>query len=196
MRVLGAILLAVVCGPALAGPLLKTPPLKSIGPAHPTAAAAAFSQSRPADCAVDPTEPTIIHLTPAKLETLRLVSREVNHTIKPVSDQDHWGVVDRWDFPDDGRGDCEDYQLLKRRRLEALGFPRRAMRMAVVLDEDRNGHAVLVVRTDYGDLILDNKTDVVVPWKLTGYEFVKGEAATTGAWETYAPPKPPTTSSQ
>ena len=24
---------------------------------------------------------------------------------------EHRGVVDRWDFPDDGYGDCEDYQL-------------------------------------------------------------------------------------
>ena len=34
-----------------------------------------------------------------------------------MTDKAHWGVVDRWDFPDDGYGDCEDYQLLKRKLL-------------------------------------------------------------------------------
>ena len=28
------------------------------------------------------------------------------------------GVVERWSYPDDGYGDCEDYVLLKRRALE------------------------------------------------------------------------------
>ena len=38
------------------------------------------------------------------------VNEHVNSVILAVTDQDHWGVVDRWDYPDDGMGDCEDIQ--------------------------------------------------------------------------------------
>jgi predicted transglutaminase-like cysteine proteinase len=97
----------------------------------------------------------------------------VNSRIRPITDQAHWGVVDRWDFPDDGFGDCEDYQLLKRRMLAERGLPRRALLMTVVIDETNAGHAVLTVRTDQGDFILDNKTDAIRPWRRTGYSFIK-----------------------
>jgi predicted transglutaminase-like cysteine proteinase len=185
-----ALFFTFVCTSIMAAPspIIKTAPLRISGPTHPTAAGVEFCQKDPASCAVDPSQPTTIHLTDAKLATLRTINTQVNHAIKPVSDLDHWGVVDRWDFAEDGRGDCEDYQLVKRRELEKLGFPRRAMRMAVVLDENKEGHAVLVVRTDLGDLVLDNKSEVIVPWSSTGYEFIKGEGDTTGAWVTYAQP--------
>jgi predicted transglutaminase-like cysteine proteinase len=41
----------------------------------------------------------------------------VNASVTPLSDQDHWGIPDRWDLPNDGYGDCEDIQLLKRKLL-------------------------------------------------------------------------------
>ena len=41
------------------------------------------------------------------------------------------------------------------------------MRMTVAIDDRREGHAVLMVRTDRGDFILDNKTDAVVAWHKT-----------------------------
>jgi predicted transglutaminase-like cysteine proteinase len=70
-----------------------------------------------------------------------------------MTDEEHWGISDRWDLPADGFGDCEDYQLLKRRLLAEAGLPRRAMRMTVVVDETGDGHAVLMVRTDRGDVV-------------------------------------------
>ncbi len=84
-------------------------------------------------------------------------------------------MEDRWDFAEDGYGDCEDYQLVKRKLLVEAGFPRRALRMTVVIDELGEGHAVLMVRTDRGDYILDNKTDAVLPWHKTGYTYIKRE---------------------
>ena len=71
------------------------------------------------------------------------------------------GVADRWDLAEDGSGDCEDFQLLKRKLLAQSGLPRRAMRMTVVIDEKGEGHAVLTLLTDRGDLVLDNKTSAV-----------------------------------
>src|SRR5215207_11705837 len=99
---------------------------------------------------------------------LATINRVVNQRIKPITDLKHWGVVDRWDYPDDGWGDCEDYQLLKRKLLAERGLPRRAMRMTVVQDDKGEGHAVLMVRTDRGDFILDNQRAAILPWTRTG----------------------------
>jgi predicted transglutaminase-like cysteine proteinase len=54
--------------------------------------------------------------------------------------------------------------------------------MTVVIDEQGAGHAVLMVRTDFGDFILDNKRDAVLPWQETGYRYVKREAADSTEW--------------
>src|SRR4051794_24782995 len=114
--------------------------------------------------------------------TILEVNRRVNKSVRSLPDRDHWGVPDRWDLAEDGSGDCEDFQLLKRKLLAQSGLPRRAMRMTVVIDEKGEGHAVLMLRTDRGDLILDNKTSAVLPWQRTGYVFIKREAQGSGGW--------------
>lgn len=149
---------------------------------RPTSASLDFCRRFPAECEVDLTEPLTVTLTPATWSLLRKVNGHVNDTIKQVADNVHWGVNDRWDFPDDGRGDCEDLQLLKRRLLAEAGLPRRAMRMTVVIDKRDMGHAVLTVLTDRGDLVLDNDVDAVLPWNETGYEFIKREGQHGRAW--------------
>ena len=151
-------------------------------PARPVAAWNDFCARYPSECTVDLGEPALVALTPALWHTLTTVNRRVNARIKPITDMAHWGVVDRWDFPDDGFGDCEDIQLLKRRMLVERRLPRRALRMTVVIDEIGEGHAVLMVRTDRGDLILDNKTNAVLPWTQTGYTFVKRESQEAVGW--------------
>ena len=76
------------------------------------------------------------------------VNAWVNESIKPMTDLEHWGVVERWNYPDDGYGDCEDYVLLKRRMLMQAGWPREALLITVVRDQKGDGHAVLTVKTD------------------------------------------------
>ena len=150
--------------------------------ARPILAWTEFCQSYPAECAFDRAEPARIALTPAIWSTIVSINRRVNRTIDPVTDQEHWGRADRWDLAEDGRGDCEDFQLLKRKLLAAAGLPRRAMRMTVVIDEKGEGHAVLTLITDRGDYILDNKTNAVLPWAQTGYVFIKREGQDALAW--------------
>jgi predicted transglutaminase-like cysteine proteinase len=158
------------------------PPARVAGAqANPTPAWLAFCRRRPGECAVKLSEPAVIQLTAAAWQTIVSVNQRVNSTIRLVTDSQHWGVEDRWDYPDDGYGDCEDLQLLKRRLLVQAGFPRRALRMAAVID-DEGGHAVLMVRTDQGDLVLDNKTHAVLPWSQTGYTYVKREGTNGAAW--------------
>jgi predicted transglutaminase-like cysteine proteinase len=134
------------------------------------------------ECAIDPSEPATISLNPETWRTIVTVNEAVNGEIKARTDREHWGVEDRWDLAEDGFGDCEDYQLLKRKRLVDAGFPRRALRMTVAIDQESAGHAVLMVRTDRGDLVLDNKHNVVLSWHATGYVYVKREGHDSAAW--------------
>src|SRR5215212_8138215 len=132
---------------SLPAPTLR---IESLGAAKLISGWVEFCHRAPAECAVDPDEPLSISLTPKTWGVIVATNRAVNASIKPLTDQEHWGVGDRWDIPEDGYGDCEDYQLLKRRLLVKAGLPRRALRMTVVIDQQGEGHAVLMARTDRG----------------------------------------------
>lgn len=161
--------------------------------AKPVAAWTDFCNRMPAECAVDTDEPAIITMTPQIWKMLVATNRKINNKIKPKTDMEHWGVADRWDIPTDGYGDCEDYQLLKRQILVKEGLPRRALRMTVVIDEQNEGHAVLMVRTDQGDYILDNKTSAILPWSETNYVYVKQEGSSSQEWVSLGGVTSPTT---
>ncbi len=153
-----------------------------MGTARPILAWTEFCKAYAAECAVNSSEPARITLTPSVWSLVGTVNRRVNDRINAVTDQEHWGVPDRWDLAEDGSGDCEDYQLLKRRMLAEAGLPRRAMRMTVVIDEKGEGHAVLALITDRGDFVLDNKTNAVVAWHQTGYTYIKRESQDSQSW--------------
>jgi predicted transglutaminase-like cysteine proteinase len=150
--------------------------------AQPTDAWNEFCERSPGECAIDPSEPAAITLDEHTWNLIETINQRVNAAVSPQEDIAHWGVIDRWDYPNDGYGDCEDYQILKRRLLVEAGLPRRALRMVVVIDELGAGHAVMAVRTDRGDFILDNKRDAVLPWHQTGYVYIKSEGDRAHAW--------------
>ena len=159
-----------------------SPILVNANEAPPIAAWSVFCGESPAECATDPSEPETVAGTPELLELIDAVNQYVNRTILPVKDIDARGVIDRWEYPVNMMGDCEDFQLLKRRYLVAAGVPHRALPMTVVLDERGDGHAVLTVRTETEDLILDNNSNEVLRWDKTGYAFIKREASTPTGW--------------
>ena len=152
------------------------------GSAQPTAAWSEFCERNPGECAINPAEPATIKLGEWVWNAIVAINKQVNNAVRPQEDIHHWGVIDRWDYPNDGYGDCEDYQILKRRLLVEAGLPRRALRMVVVLDELGQGHAVMAVRTNQGDFILDNKRDAVLAWHQTGYVYIKSEGNQNLAW--------------
>ena len=104
------------------------------------------------------------------------VNRWVNGHVQPVSDMDHWGLVDRWDYPIDGRGDCEDYALLKRKMLIEIGFPKPGFVDDGGQGRSREGHAILTLKTNKGEFVLDNLNDETRPWTASGYRFVKRQS--------------------
>lgn len=176
-------LLAASQSPALAQPPLPVAKVAyASGEARTPIGWIGFCQRDPGECAVDPNEPEVVALTPQVWRQIQAVNAKVNKDIKPITDMDHWGVVEQWDLPTDGMGDCEDYVLLKRHKLALAGLSRRAMRVTVVLDEVGEGHAVLMLRTDRGDLILDNKRDALLSWHETGYTYIKRESQDRIGW--------------
>jgi predicted transglutaminase-like cysteine proteinase len=136
-----------------------------------------FCQSYSGECDNRDLPPTIIVLTAQTWHQLRSINDMVNSTIQPLSDMDHWRVVDKWDYPTDGFGDCEDYALAKRKLLMERGYPRQALLMTVVrYPTDGEGHAVLMAKTELGDVILDNRRDAILYWSDTGYEFIERQS--------------------
>lgn len=128
------------------------------------------------ECETRPSTPRDVVLTPKAWNDMVQVNLWANQTVKPITDMDHWGVVERWNYPDDGNGDCEDYVLLKRRVLMRAGWPREALLITVARDKNGQGHAVLTVKTNRGEFILDNQIDRILPWNKTGYVYVKRQS--------------------
>lgn len=134
-----------------------------------------FCMRYAAECAPH-TEARPLKLDAAAWTLLNAVNDDVNRRIQPITDKDHWGVAERWDLPFDGKGDCEDYALLKRKILIEKGVPTGALLMTVVIDREGAGHAVLTIVTDRGDFVLDNQDEAILPWTATGYRFVKRQS--------------------
>ena len=146
------------------------------------------------ECDTKPAQPRDVVLSQRAWNDLVKVNDWVNETIKPMTDLEHWGVVERWNYPDDGYGDCEDYVLLKRKRLMKAGWPREALLITVVRDKKGDGHAVLTVKTDRGEFILDNQENEILAWNKTGYRFVKRQSQSDqNVWVSLGEPRAPAT---
>jgi len=128
------------------------------------------------ECKTKPSMPRDVVLSTQAWQALQRVNLWVNSHVKPMTDMDHWGVVERWNYPDDGYGDCEDYVLAKRKMLLQEGWPREALLITVVRDQNGDGHAILTVKTDKGEFILDNERNDILLWSETGYRFVKRQS--------------------
>lgn len=134
-----------------------------------------FCARSPEDCRPTGGKPAKLAMTPERWRLLSQVNSYVNGKIEPVSDQDLYGQPEYWAYPTDA-GDCEDFLLLKRRFLENLGFAPEAMLITVVLDEKKEGHAVLTVVTEEGDFVLDNRRDEIRRWSDLDYIFLKRQS--------------------
>jgi len=162
--------------------------MQSFGETLPPIGYVNFCRSRSAECRPSRRFADRIQLTQSRAEALRKINIGVNKAIAPVTDMDLYGEVERWTYPVK-KGDCEDYVLLKRRILIERGWPESALLITVVRDESNEGHAVLTVRTDRGDFVLDNKVNQVKAWADTPYTFVKQQSARNPlVWISLLPP--------
>ena len=141
-----------------------------------------FCKANPAECSIKLNDTGPLPLTSVLWKEIVDVNRSVNSSIKPMNDYDIYGKDEVWAFPR-GAGDCEDYVLEKRRDLSQKGISLTDLLITVVRKPDGEGHAVLTVRTNQGDFILDNLNDMVKPWDTTGYRYLKRQSTThTGRW--------------
>lgn len=173
----GVVWLLAFFGSAFAGPAgVPGNYMRVFGLAHPPYGFVNLCKRTPRECAQGRREEHRFDATPDRFAELDAVNRAVNREIEPITDIEHYGEADRWTIPR-LRGDCEDYVLLKRRRLIALGWPQSALLITVVRDELGDGHAVLTARTRQGDFILDNKTNEIKIWHRVRYQFVMRQSS-------------------
>ena len=141
-----------------------------------------FCLGHPAECAVKSKTEKRVHLTPARWNALVAVNNAVNAAVTPATDEEMFGKAEVWSYPTD-KGDCEDFVLLKRRELIAKGWPVGALLITVVRQSNGDGHAVLTVLSDRGDLVLDNLRSEIRVWNQTDYKFVKRQSEfNSGQW--------------
>ncbi|NCC23162.1 MAG: hypothetical protein EOM26_12000 [Alphaproteobacteria bacterium] len=107
-------------------------------------------------------------LLPLRGLPLKTMSQKVNDLVNQytyIEDSRNWGKSDYWANPIEffqKGGDCEDFAIVKYTSLRALGVPEERLRLAIVHDRIKDiPHAVLVVYTDDGPVILDNQVSRV-----------------------------------
>jgi len=101
---------------------------------------------------------------------LREVNHSVNDAITPIQKPTN-PLLRHWTLSP-AAGDCNGYAVTKRHRLIEMGWPKSALRLAVVLIAGGQGHLVLVVRMSDGDVVLDNLSSSVRPWNAAGYQWI------------------------
>ncbi|WAP67273.1 transglutaminase-like cysteine peptidase [Jiella pelagia] len=123
-----------------------------------------------------------LKLTPQIWSRIVDVNAAVNNNIFPRTDEEIYGTAEYWAYPT-REGDCEDFVLLKQYMLEREGIPASALLITVVKQTNGDGHAVLTLRTDQGDFVLDNLDNQILPWQSTNYTYLKRQAAdNAGRW--------------
>lgn len=143
-----------------------------------------FCKSLPQECAMRTRPSTPPKITDHGWSLIRDVNASVNHAIVPMTDEQIYGREEVWAYPTDV-GDCEDFVLLKRKKLMEAGFSVADLLITVVRKPDGEGHAVLTVRSQTGDFVLDNLNDDVKLWSETRYTFLKRQSSTdSGRWVT------------
>lgn len=101
------------------------------------------------------------------------INLAVNASTREISDEAQYARTEYWALPTSRGGDCEDFALAKKKALIARGISPQRLLIATVLDRKSNPHAVLVVRTEAGDVVLDNLTNRILDWRKTGYTFLR-----------------------
>ena len=105
----------------------------------------------------------------SQLETLRGLPaskmiagvNDIVNRVPYINDSNIYGQSDYWATPVEflkNGGDCEDFAITKYVALRALGVPEERMRILILQDMQKNiPHAILVVYTDNGPVLLDNQ---------------------------------------
>jgi len=135
-----------------------------------------FCGENPGECRTGQAAIKKVILTETNWRELVNINQRFNRSIIAITDQEQYGLMEYWTYAKTGKGDCEDYVLEKRRELARRGWPLSALLITVVLDKEAGGHAVLTVVTDRGEFVLDNQTDLILPWSKSELTFIKRQS--------------------
>lgn len=190
MRIILAILFAITltaCGgmPNGGGSALQaasvTPASKPVGAgdycaATPAAGAQPFWDSF---CQGD-AAPAIVALTPGRWNELASIQQQVDGSIT-------YGSTSSWD-PLASIGDCKTYSAATALALLERGWPAGAVRVATAFVNDGSAqqgasHAVVLVDTDKGTIVLDSRQAGPRPWESLSYIWLSAEVpGSHGSW--------------
>lgn len=109
------------------------------------------------------------------------INSQVNASVTYKTDLAQYAKSEFW--IEAGRfGDCEDYALLKRAYLLEQGWPAEKLNLCCCWDETNTYHCVLLIDTDKGFYILDNRQPCPIPPKSLPYRWDKTMKEETGKW--------------
>lgn len=155
---------------------------RTIGPTSIPIGHMEFCRRNRSECGQNTAVAEVESLSEQRWQELVDTNNRLNTEIVPVTDLDYYHVGELWTYPE-GYGDCEDFVLAKRRQLMDSGWDPSTLLIAVVRQTNGDGHAVLMVRTDRGDLVLDNLDSTIHVWNETPYQFVKRQSqSNAGEW--------------
>ncbi len=112
-------------------------------------------------------------------ETARAINALVNNSTQYKCDSALYSKPEFWEVAN-GAGDCEDFALAKRKLLIEAGCPRSDLSLATCYTEQGDYHAVLIVRTNQGQCVLDNRFPRPQFKDSLGYRWHKVEVG--GEW--------------
>ena len=132
----------------------------------------------------------MITLTPELKTQLNNVQVEANARMDYKTDLEQYKEAEHWALPTDHgaylQGDCEDFALLKLKRLVELGWPRNELRLAtcwITPNDNTSYHCVLTVDTNEGTYDLDINFHDIILWNRTGYKWHKREVPGQNYWD-------------
>jgi predicted transglutaminase-like cysteine proteinase len=180
--VIKAVIAALTFGAAADAAQAFSANMMTLGRTNPPIGHYEFCQQNADQCGTNDADEGPLQLTQARWKQILQVNYKVNSAIEPETDEQIYGVEERWALPT-SVGDCEDYVLLKRKMLVNKGFSPSDLLITVVLQPNGDGHAILTVRTDRGDFVLDNMRNKVLLWSDTEYTYLKRQSSrNSGQW--------------
>src|SRR3954453_8331472 len=125
-------IVTLICGLQLAAPALQAQEATRLAYApigNATSVPAGYLQfcrDNRGDCDDGAEDARDVVLSKSAWRDLQVVNDRVNAAVEPVTDEDNYGTIEYWSYPANGKGDCEDYVLMKRKLLIDAGWPRSA----------------------------------------------------------------------
>ncbi|MET4456769.1 transglutaminase-like cysteine peptidase [Bradyrhizobium sp. RT3b] len=123
-----------------------------------------------------------IRLTEKRWADLKEINQVVNRGIAP--ERNELGLAGEQWLINPARGDCNDYAVSKRHELLERGWPARGLLLSEVMVNSGEHHLILVVRTNSGDLVLDNMTPQIKPWSRVPYRWLRMQMPNSKLWAT------------